>query len=151
MHLRLAVLLLAAAPAIAQAPDKATGGSDQEVNDAFVQRISKSIEGHDQEPAAQVFKNIRIDVLKKIPASRLLLIMNFGYSRALGVTCTYCHDEAAFSSDDKRPKRAAREMAGLHFSVNQQLAKMQNLEPSPQGRFINCATCHRGAVKPTER
>jgi hypothetical protein len=82
------------------------------------------------------------------PAARFLLIMNLGYSRALGVTCTHCHVEEDFSSDDKRPKRAAREMAAMHRSINDQLAKMQNLEANPQGYFINCSTCHRGSVDP---
>jgi hypothetical protein len=125
--------------------------TNQEINDAFVQKISKQIAGHEQEPAAQVFRNIQFDVLRKAPASRLLLIMNLGYSRALGVNCTYCHVEADFSKDDKRPKRAAREMALMHFSINQQLAKMRELDPNPQGHFVNCSTCHRGSVKPTEQ
>jgi hypothetical protein len=56
--------------------------------------------------------------------------------------------EQDFSSDDKRPKRAAREMALMHRSINEQLGKMQNLEPRPAGRAINCSTCHRGAVNP---
>src|SRR5215472_17477376 len=104
--------------------------SVQEINDAFVQKISAQIAGHEGEPAAQVFKNIQLDVLKKAPAARFLRIMNMGYSRALGVTCTHCHVEDDFSKDDKRPKRAAREMALMHFAINQQLAKMENLEPN---------------------
>jgi hypothetical protein len=132
-------------------PDATKEPTNQEINDAFVQKISKQIAGHEQEPAAQVFKNIQLDVLKNTPASRLLLIMNLGYSRALGVNCTYCHVEADFSKDDKRPKRAAREMALMHFSINQQLAKMHELDPNPQGHFINCSTCHRGSIKPKEQ
>ena len=137
-----------------QAPAAATSQvpkqpSTQEVNDAFVQQISKQIAGHEQEPAAQVFKNIQLDLFKRTPAARLLLIMNLGYSRALGVTCEHCHVKDDFSKDEKRPQRAAREMAVMHFSINQQLAKMQNLEPNPQGHFINCSTCHRGSIKPT--
>jgi hypothetical protein len=120
--------------------------SIQEINDGFVQKISKQIAGHEQEPAAKVFKNIHI--MPNAPAARFLLIMNLGYSRALGVTCTHCHVEEDFSSDDKRPKRAAREMAAMHRSINEELAKMQNLEASPQGHFINCSTCHRGNVDP---
>ena len=77
--------------------------------------------------------------------------MNLGYTCALGVNCKYCHVEDDFSKDDKRPKRAAREMAVMHFSINQQLANMQELEPNPQGHFINCSTCHRGSVKPKEQ
>jgi Photosynthetic reaction centre cytochrome C subunit len=120
--------------------------SVQQTNDAFVEKITKQIVGHEQEPAEEVFKNIQI--LKNVPAGRLLLIMNLGYSRAVGVACTHCHVERDFSSDDKRPKRAAREMAVMHRSFNDQLTKMQNLDPVPQGHFINCSTCHRGAVDP---
>jgi hypothetical protein len=126
-----------------RAPDQ---GSVQQTNDAFVEKIRKQIAGHEQEPAEKVFKNIQI--LKNVPAGRLLLMMNLGYSHALGVTCTHCHLEQDFSSDDKRPKRAAREMAVMHRSINDQLTKMQNLDPNPQGHFINCSTCHRGAVDP---
>ena len=131
-------------PSSAQAPaaNKSSEGSVQETNDAYVEQIKRQIAGHEQEPADQVFKNIQW--LKGVPAGRLLLIMNLGYSRALGVTCTHCHVDSDFSKDDKRPKRAAREMAAMHRSINDQLAKMQNLEPSPKGHFINCSTCHRG-------
>ena len=76
--------------------------------------------------------------------------MNRGYSRALGVACTHCHVEDDFASDDKRPKRAAREMAHLHRMINEQLSKMQDLEPKPEGRFINCSTCHRGEINPMQ-
>jgi len=124
--------------------------SNQEINDAFVQEISRRIHGHEQEPSGKVFKNIQVDFLKKTPAARLLLIMNEGYSKALGVNCKHCHVEDDFSKDDKRPKRCARDMAGMHFLINQQLAKMQNLAPNPNGHFINCSTCHRGAIDPLE-
>lgn len=123
-------------------------GSVQQTNDAFVEKITKQIVGREQEPAEKVFKNIQI--MKNVPAARLLLIMNLGYSHALGVTCTHCHVEQDFSSDGKRSKRAAREMALMHRSINEQIAKMQNLDPNPQGHFINCSTCHRGAVDPMQ-
>lgn len=138
-------------PQSTTAPSAGQESTTQEINDDFVKRISRQIAGHEQEPAAGVFKNIQLDILKKTPASRLLLIMNLGYARALGVTCTHCHVEEDFSKDDKRPKRAAREMAVMHFAINQQLAKMQDLEPNPQGHFVNCWTCHRGSVKPKQQ
>ena len=111
-----------------------------------MQKITKQIAGHEQEPAEKVFKNVQI--MKTAPAARFLLIMNLGYARGLGVTCTHCHVEKDFSSDDKRPKRAAREMAVMHRSINDQIAKMENLEPNPNGHFINCSTCHRGQIDP---
>lgn len=118
----------------------------QETNDRFVQQILERIKGHENEPAEQVFKNI--DRFKGLPAGRLLRIMNGGYSRALGVTCTHCHVEDDFASEEKRPKRAAREMATMHRSINEQLGKMQNLASKPEERAINCSTCHRGAIDP---
>jgi hypothetical protein len=118
---------------------------NQEINNRFVKQISDRIAGHENEPAEQVFKNVQW--FKGTPAGRLLLIMNLGYSRGLGVNCTHCHVEQDFSSDDKRPKRAAREMAAMHRMINDQLKKMQNLEPKPN-RAINCSTCHRGAIDP---
>ena len=127
------------APPTAAAP-ASKEASTQEINDAFVRHISRQIVGHEQEPSGQVFKNIQVDFLKKVPAARLLLIMNEGYSRALGVTCKHCHMEDDFSKDDKRPKRCARDMALMHFDINQRIAKMQNLAPNPNGHFINCST-----------
>ena len=130
-------------PANASAPQT----PNQELNDRLARQIAERIKGRENEPAEQVFKNIQ--QLKGVPAARLLLIMNRGYSRALGVSCAHCHVEQDFASDDKRPKRAAREMAVMHRSINEQLAKMQHLEPRQQPRAINCSTCHRGTVNPT--
>ena len=124
----------------------ATPAQRQEINDRFVKQLSERIAGRENEPAERVFKNIRW--LKGVPAGRLLRIMNGGYSRALGVSCTHCHVEQDFASDDKRPKLAAREMAVMHRAINEQLSKMQNLESKAEERAINCSTCHRGAVNP---
>ena len=133
---------------VAGAPRQSTEPSVQEINDRFVEQIAERIVGRENEPAGQVFKNMRIDWLKTTPARQLLDIMNGGYARALGVRCTHCHVESDFSSDDKRPKRAAREMAAMHHTVNQTLAKMENLTSAPEERSINCATCHRGKTDP---
>jgi len=127
---------------------RASVNPNQEINDRFAKQVSDKIAGHENEPAEKVFKNIQIQVLKNVPAGRFIRIMNFGYSRALGVACTHCHVEQDFSSDDKRPKRAAREMAATHKMINDQLAKMENLDLKPEQRFINCSTCHRGAINP---
>lgn len=119
------------------------------VNDAFVQQWTERIAGRENDPAGQVFTNIQVPWLKDVPARQFLLIMNGGYSRALGVTCTHCHVETDFASDEKRPKLAAREMAVMHRSINQQLAGMQHLAAPSGQRAINCSTCHRGEIDPT--
>src|SRR5215831_13801492 len=99
--------------------------SVQQINDAFVRQIAAKIAGHENEPASQVFKNVKY--LAATKASTLLIIMNVGYSKALGVRCTHCHNEADFSSDEKRPKQAAREMQVMHRGINEQLGKMEHL------------------------
>lgn len=133
----------------AQKPVEKPQGANliQATNDAFIAAIKLQIKGHETEPAGTVFKNVQF--LTKTPAQTFLVIMNVGYSRALGVTCTHCHNESDFSSDEKRPKRAAREMQVLHRSINDQLQKMQNLQPRPD-HFINCTTCHRGMLDPRQ-
>lgn len=118
----------------------------EQTNEEHVRRILATIAGREEEPAEQVFKNIQW--LKGVPAGRFLRIMNGGYSRALGVTCTHCHVESDFSSDDKRAKRAAREMAVMHRSINERLRAMENLASDASSRAINCALCHRGTVNP---
>ncbi len=46
----------------------------------YVEKLRRQIAEHEQEPAERVFKNTQW--LKGVPAGRLLLIMNRGYSRA---------------------------------------------------------------------
>lgn len=160
MHSQLVVALLIAGVGVARdartSAEQAVGverrqstePSTQEINDRLVQQIADRIVGRENEPAAQVFRNMRIEWLKTTPARQLLDIMNGGYARALGVRCTHCHVEGDFSSDEKRPKRAAREMATMHWTINQTLAKMENVTSAPEDRFINCGTCHRGKTDP---
>jgi hypothetical protein len=143
-----AVLALLLATAAAPPPPKKP--SVQETNDQFAAKILKSIAGHENDSAEKVFMDIRIERLKNIPAAQFLNIMNHGYAKALGVTCTHCHVETDFSSDDKRPKRAAREMAAMHLAINKTLHDMKEIDDPPDERYINCSTCHRGSVDPRE-
>jgi hypothetical protein len=121
---------------------------NQDLNDRLAKQVLEKLAGHENEAAEKVFKNIQIPWFKSVPAGRFVNIMNLGYSRALGVACTHCHVAENFSSDDKRPKLAARDMANMHKAINDQLQKMENLDLKPQQRFINCSTCHRGAINP---
>ena len=107
--------------------------------------LTKQIAGKENLPAEQVFKNIQI--LKGIPAGRLLRIMELGYSRSLGVTCTHCHVVDQWDKDDKPTKPVAREMSKMVQTINNDLHKpIKNLKgPNP---VVNCTTCHRGQIKP---
>jgi hypothetical protein len=136
-------------PAVATpvAPARTVDPTIQADNDRLVRRMLDSIGDRRTQPAPQVFKNVTW--LTNTTAAQFLSIMNGGYARALGVRCVHCHVESKFASDEKRQKRAAREMAAMHRMINQELRKMQNLASTPaENRAINCSTCHRGMVNP---
>jgi hypothetical protein len=96
-------------------------------------------------PAGEVFENIQL--LKDVPAGALLSIMEIGYSKSLGVTCTHCHIANHWESDDKRNKLIARDMVVMMRQINNDLLKkIKNLES--ENPVVNCTTCHRGQTKP---
>jgi photosynthetic reaction center cytochrome c subunit len=119
---------------------------NQDANDQIARAVLERIAGHENEPAEQVFKNIQS--LKGMPAGRLVRVMNMGYSRALGVGCLHCHYGPDYSSDEKRQKRAAREMMAMNKMINDRLRTLENLEGKPEEKFVSCTTCHRGQVDP---
>ena len=125
------IVLLAATPAT---PDE----------NPHVKDLLAAIAGKENRPAGEVFKNVQL--MKDIPAGRFLRIMDVGYSRSLGVDCDHCHSEDRWEADEKRPKRAAREMILLLRQINDSLTKMENIDNSDP--TVNCTTCHRGFVKP---
>jgi len=112
---------------------------------AALAKLREQIKGKEKDPASNVFKNIQM--LKQVPAGRLLSIMEIGYSRSLGVECTYCHVPDKWETEDKPEKQIARDMAGMVGRINGELLKgIKNLKNSSP--TINCTTCHRGEVKP---
>ena len=114
-------------------------------NEAVLAELRKHIAGKENEPAETVFKNIQL--LKGVPAGRLLNLMNIAYSRSLGVACTHCHVAGEWEREDKPQKQITREMAKMVRAINtDHLKTIKNLQgPDP---VINCTTCHRGQVKP---
>lgn len=107
--------------------------------------LRKAIVGQESKPAGEVFKNIQI--LKQMPAARLLKVMEIGYSRSLGVNCTHCHVEGQWDKDDKLTKPIAREMITMMGAINNDyLKKIKNLKS--ENPAVNCTTCHRGQTKP---
>ena len=115
---------------------------DQE---AALAELRKRIAGQENKPAEEVFKNIQL--LKGVPAGRLLRVMEMGYARALGVNCTHCHVAGEWEKEDRPTKQVAREMAAMVRVINdEQLKKIKNLKSTTP--VVNCTTCHRGQVKP---
>lgn len=122
----------------------------QQGGDAFdqakaLEELKKQIIGKENEMAVKVFKNIQM--LKELPAGRLLRVMEMGYGKSLGVTCTHCHVAGAWEKEDKPAKQITREMAALSATIsNDLLKKIKNLKS--ERPVVNCTTCHRGQIKP---
>lgn len=107
--------------------------------------LREEIKGKEDLPSSEVFKNIK--VMKQVPAGRLLRIMEFGFSRSLGVTCTHCHNPKNFADEDKRQKQIARNMIEMAGKINNELLPaVANLDSD--NPTVNCTTCHRGEVTP---
>lgn len=132
----LAFLLLVATGA---SPETALVKENPHVTD-----LIKQLGANAKKPAGEVFKNVTL--LKDVPADRFLRIMDMGYRQSLGVSCDYCHVEDRWEADEKRAKRAAREMIVLTRTINETLGQLTEIDT--QDASVNCTTCHRGYVKP---
>jgi hypothetical protein len=108
--------------------------------------------------ASAQFPPERLTNIKAYPADipvRALIDSMQGFTRALGVRCTYCHvgqegqplASLDFASDEKPVKVKAREMIRMLSAINgEHLAKLvSRREPSIT---VTCATCHRGVTEP---
>ena len=111
----------------------------------FIAAIQEKIKGKENLPAEEVFENIQI--LKGMPAGRVLPIMRMGFSQSLGVKCTHCHEFGDWANETKPTKQVARDMWVMTGKINQELLKeIPNLQSEQP--VVNCTTCHRGEVKP---
>ncbi len=108
-----------------------------------LEAIKKQIAGRENEPAEAVFKNIQ--VLKGVPAGRIPLIMERGFSDSLGVTCTFCHTPSDWTVAANHHHPIARQMWTMTQEINQRLLPAVQDLKGPQ---VNCTTCHRGQKKP---
>lgn len=135
-----AVLLTLLFAISANSQDKATEPKEN----PYVTEILKQLGPNAKKPAGEVFRNVQL--MKDVPADRFLRIMDIGYRQSLGVSCDYCHVEDRWEADEKRPKRAAREMILMTRMINEHLGKLTEIDT--QDASVNCTTCHRGYVKP---
>jgi hypothetical protein len=105
--------------------------------------LKKQIAGRENEPAEAVFKNIQ--VLKGVPAGRIPLLMEKGFSDSLGVTCTFCHNPSDWAAEPNHHMPIARQMWTMTQEINQRLLPAVKDLKNAQ---VNCTTCHRGQKKP---
>jgi hypothetical protein len=101
------------------------------------------------------FKNLKI-LPQDIPEKKLDSIMD-AYSKALKVTCDFCHvppkkdmfsiakeNEAMDYSLDNDMKEKARSMMRLTIDINKKYFYNDSLERPEYLRVVHCNTCHRG-------
>lgn len=107
--------------------------------------LKKSIEGQEDKPATEVFKNIQL--LKVLKAGQVPELMGT-WSRSLGTACEHCHTVDQWAKEDKPEKQVARDMSVMMYEINSKLiSNIKNLDSkNPQ---ISCWTCHAGRVKPS--
>lgn len=110
-------------------------------------------------PAARAqFPPTELTNLKVFPADvpvRELLDSMGGFTRALGVRCSYCHvgqqgqplSSYDFASDEKPAKAKARVMMRMVAAINgEHLPRLAARRDPPIA--VSCATCHRGVAEP---
>ena len=117
--------------------------STSAVRQRIAQRLLAELGPRAALPAESVFTDIRI--LRGMPAGQLVRIMDGGFGRALGVTCSHCHEPDDWASDAKPAKRIARGMWAMDRIANQELRAIPDVSAQA---VINCTTCHGGRVKP---
>jgi tetratricopeptide (TPR) repeat protein len=120
----IALFMLAAAPAFAQAP----GG------------------------AQEAPKNLKV-LPKDWTRPQVINVMQ-AFTAALGVGCEHCHveNEGAppdFAADDKTEKETARTMMKLVGDVNAKLGSELG-KPAAEVTRVGCITCHRGVPEPKQ-
>ena len=108
-----------------------------------VKEINQMIKGKEDMEADSVYKNLLY--IGGFKASILPLVMN-KWSIALGVTCGHCHENGKWESDIKPEKLIARKMAKMSSVINDYLKTIKEIQ-NPHA-VINCASCHRGHLKP---
>ncbi|HUP18418.1 MAG TPA: c-type cytochrome, partial [Gemmatimonadota bacterium] len=90
------------------------------------------------------------------PPERLRAIMT-GFTRALGVRCTYCHvgedgqplSTYDFASDELHHKEVARTMYRMLGVINDTLRTIESSGHTRTRVNMWCHTCHRGRPRPT--
>jgi len=100
-------------------------------------------------------KNLKI-LPQDISQQKLDSIME-SYSKALGVTCKFCHTEITgftdsldYVVDDNPMKENAREMMRMTIYINKTHFYFDKNERPEYLKVVNCKTCHRGEPYPED-
>jgi hypothetical protein len=116
----------------------------------WMDEVFQSIKGKEKWPADSVFKNIRIMKEKNnLSAEHLLWMMNYGWSKELGITCSYCHVKGKWESDSLPTKDIARGMYKMRQQINGEILPGITGKDYTKNPKVTCITCHRGEPVPS--
>lgn len=105
-----------------------------------------------ERPHREMPRPTNLQVLPKDISTQDLMATMHAFEGALGVHCSFCHEQDAathrmdFASDAKPEKTAARVMMRMTHDLN---TKYLTQLPGPSDNMkVGCGTCHRGNQMP---
>ena len=107
-------------------------------------------------PGKGTHENLKI-LPRDISNEKLDSIMQT-YSKALGVSCAFCHspynskfpDSLNYASDENHMKEEARKMMRLTIQINKEYFYYDTLQRPEYLKVVTCYTCHRGDPFPAD-
>jgi hypothetical protein len=115
----------------------------------YMNEVLNSIKGKEKMPADMVFKNLKVMKGENtLSAEHLLWMMNWGWSKELGVSCSYCHIPGRWEDDSLRTKNIARGMWNMRVQINLDLLPKITGRDYKGNPKVTCITCHRGKPVP---
>lgn len=103
----------------------------------------------------RVHRNLKV-LPQDISQQKLDSIME-AYSKALGVSCGFCHteikgfkDSLDYATDENPMKENAREMMRMTININKTHFYFDKNERPEYLKVVNCKTCHRGEPYPVD-
>ena len=113
--------------------------------DSLVKTILADLGPRASMPAESVFKHLK--VVKGRTAEQVLMMMNRGFGRSLGVRCQHCHVLGHWADEDKNTKQIARDMMAMTGKINDELLPaIKNIKSDHPG--VGCFDCHHGVARP---
>ena len=107
----------------------------------------------DKPTPKELYKNLKV-LPKDISSHDLQSIMADDFEDGLGVTCNFCHANAAdghgldFVSDAKPEKEIARQMMRMTIGLNKKYFKTKHPLIGSDAMTVTCTTCHKGEAFP---
>lgn len=104
-------------------------------------------------PEPVQYTNLKV-LPKNISSRDLQSIMADDFEDGLGVSCNFCHANAAnghgldFASDAKPEKEITRTMMRMTLDLNKRWLKNKHPKIGDMALIVQCTTCHKGLPFP---